>query len=300
MSETALLVMAYGTPAGPEAIEPYYTHIRRGLPPPQDLLEELTARYAAIGGSSPLLEITRAQAAGLARRVPETTAFVGQKHAPPFIEDAVADIVASGIDRACGVVLAPHYSTMSIEQYKTRARNAFEEQGWDGHFDFVDSWHLERGFITFLAQRVREAIDELPPAARAEAVVLFTAHSLPERILTTGDPYPSQLRETAEAVAAEAGLTRWDIAWQSAGRTKDPWIGPDILDVIDGLARDGVPGAVICPCGFVADHLEVLYDVDIEAAGRAEVAGIHLVRTSSPNDDPVFLDALAAAVARAT
>lgn len=293
-----VLVMAYGTPKDLDDVEPYYTDIRRGRPPPPELLEELRERYRAIGGKSPLLALTKTQAKGIEERVGLPT-YVGQKHAAPFIPDAVADMNENGIEQAVGIVLAPHYSTMSIGDYARRANRAAEETGWSGKLDMVDSWHLEPGYINFLDREVKKALASLPEPARRDAVVLFTAHSLPEKILQAKDPYPQQLEETARAVAEKAGLDRWQVGWQSAGRTDVPWLGPDVLEILPQLADDNVPGVVVCPCGFVSDHLEVLYDVDIEAKKAANDLGIALARTASPNDDPMFLDALAAVVRRA-
>ena len=293
-----ILAMAYGTPSSLDEVETYYTDIRGGRPPTPELLDELTARYRAIGGRSPLLEITHAQAAGIAERIEGAQAFVGQKHAAPFIRDAMAEMKERGIEEAVGLVLAPHYSSMSIGDYEKRARRAAEELGWQGQLEVVKSWHLEPGFITLLANRVTDALASISEGARGEAVVVFTAHSLPEKILESGDPYAEQLRETAEAVAIEAGLERWQIGWQSAGRTSIPWIGPDLLEILVELAAKDTSAVVVCPCGFVADHLEVLYDVDIEAKNLAEDLAIELVRTASPNTDPDFLDMLAAVVRR--
>lgn len=293
-----VLVMAYGTPMDLDDVEPYYTDIKRGRPPPPELLEELRERYRAIGGKSPLLALTKTQAKGIEERVGLPT-YVGQKHAAPFIPDAVADMNENGIEQAIGIVLAPHYSTMSIGDYARRANRAAEETGWSGKLDMVDSWHLEPGYINFLDREVKKALASLPEPARRDAVVLFTAHSLPEKILQAKDPYPQQLEETARAVAEKAGLDRWQVGWQSAGRTDVPWLGPDVLEILPQLADDNVPGVVVCPCGFVSDHLEVLYDVDIEAKKAANDLGIALTRTASPNDDPMFLDALAAVVRRA-
>jgi ferrochelatase len=296
---TAVLVMAYGTPRDLTEVEAYYTDIRHGRPPAPEQLEELTARYRAIGGHSPLLAITTAQADGLESRLDGVPVYIGQKHAPPRIEDAIARMQADGIDRAVGLVLAPHFSSMSVGDYESRVLAAARSCGWTGALTMIPNWHLERGYLAFLAQAVRTAREELPENARNTSVVLFTAHSLPERILESGDPYPDQLRETAEAVAARAGIESWETAWQSAGRTADPWIGPDILEVLPRLKKEGAPAVVICPCGFVADHLEVLYDVDIEARALADELKLPLARTASPNDDPGFLDALAAVVSRA-
>jgi protoporphyrin/coproporphyrin ferrochelatase len=299
MTETAVLVMAYGTPRDLSEVEAYYTDIRRGRPPTPEQLEELIGRYRAIGGQSPLLGITTAQAEGLRDRLNGPAVYVGLKHASPRIEEAVVRMQADGIERSVGLVLAPHFSSMSVGDYEARVVEAARDTGWSGAFTMIESWHLEPGYLAFLQEAVKTARGRLPEEAREDAVVLFTAHSLPERILATGDPYPRQLRETAEAVATMAGIKRWETAWQSAGRTADPWIGPDILEVLPRLKEDGAVGVVICPCGFVADHLEVLYDVDIEARSLAEQLKLPFSRTPSPNDDQVFLDALAAVVRRA-
>lgn len=292
-------VMAYGTPRGLHDVERYYTDIRHGRPPPRELLDELTARYEAIGGRSPLYEITEAQRLGLEKRLDGVPTYLGQKHSPPFIADAVRAMADDGVDRIVGLVLAPHYSKMSVGDYRRRVLLARDEAGLDAPVDVVESWHLEPGFVAFLAGRVRDAVARLPAEARERHVVVFTAHSLPEAILRGGDPYPRQLQETAAAVAAAAGVAEHTTGWQSAGRTADPWLGPDVLEVLDRLARDGARGVVVCPCGFVSDHLEVLYDVDVECVQAAHRLGIELVRTESPNDDPAFLDVLATVVRRA-
>ena len=290
--------MAYGTPRGLDDVERYYTDIRHGRPPPPELLEELTARYEAIGGRSPLYEITEAQRMGLEKRLDGVPTYLGQKHSPPFVADAVRAMAGDGVDRIVGLVLAPHYSKMSVGDYRRRVLLARDEIGLDAPVDVVDSWHLEPGYVALLAQRVREAAARLSPEARERHVVVFTAHSLPEAILRVADPYPAQLQETAAAVAAAAAVPAHTIGWQSAGRTADPWLGPDVLEVIEQLARGGARGLVVCPCGFVSDHLEVLYDVDVECVQAAEQLGIELVRTESPNDDPAFLDVLATVVRR--
>ncbi len=294
---TGVLVMAYGTPRSPAEIEPYYTDIRRGRPPTPELLADLTARYAAIGGVSPLAGRTEAQRAALAgalqERAPDVfppeAVVLGQKHAEPRIEAAVAELARRGFGRAVGLVLAPHYSALSVGQYLERAAAAGTETGVD--ILGIDGWHLEPAYLDFCAAGVDAGRRRVPPRSR----VLFTAHSLPARILATGDPYPDQLRATAAAVAERAGLAsyQWDVAWQSAGRTPEPWLGPDLLSVIDDLATAGVPGVLVCACGFVADHLEVLYDLDIEAAGRAAAAGIAFTRTPAVNADPGVMAALA-------
>lgn len=284
--------MAYGTPPDLDAVEEYYTDIRGGRPPPADLLEQLVARYRAIGGTSPLLEITSAQARGIEERLGIKT-YLGMKHAPPFIRDGVAAMAKDGVEQAVGLVLAPHYSKMSIGDYASRAAAGAEETGWKGSLEVLRSWHLEPGYIEFLARAVSDALHSLAETARADTMVVFTAHSLPARIVQAGDPYPEQLQETAQAVADLCGLRRWRIGWQSAGHSGDPWLGPDVLEITTDLASDGARGVVVCPCGFVSDHLEVLYDLDIECRDLADDLGIAFARTASPNIDPSFLDTLA-------
>ena len=275
-----MLVMAYGTPATPDDVEAYYTHVRRGRPPTPELLADLNRRYTAIGGTSPLLDVTRRQAAGLQAELGGGFRVeLGMKHAPPFIEDGVAALSAAGVARSVGLVLAPHYSAMSVGEYAARAAGV----------DVVEHWWDAPGYLDLLADAVKRGLDTLP----GDSEVVFTAHSLPVRILDTGDPYPDQLRATAEAVAARAGVASWSCAWQSAGRTADPWLGPDILEVLDDRAAAGRPGVLVCPCGFVSEHLEILYDLDVEARARAAALVLPLARTAMPNDDPAFLRALA-------
>jgi ferrochelatase len=293
---TAVVLMAYGTPRTPAEIEPYYTDIRRGRAPTPELLADLVARYDAIGGISPLAQRTDAQRdalqAALDERAPGRYQVVlGLKHAEPMIETAVADVAARGIRRIIGVVLAPHYSSYSIGQYLGRTRDAAAPHGIT--VEGIDSWATEPAFVSFLADDLRTRLASMPENTK----VLFTAHSLPQRIIDGGDPYPEELRATAEAVAAQVGLepwSQWAIAWQSAGRTPEPWLGPDVLDVIDDLAANGhVGGVLVSACGFVADHLEVLYDLDIEARHRAEQHGLAFDRTACVNDDPLVIGALA-------
>ncbi len=303
---TAVVLMAYGTPRTKEEILPYYTDIRRGRPPTPELLEELTARYEAIGGLSPLKQLTEAQRDALQRELDALDpgryhVTLGLKHATPFIEEAVAEVAAAGFRRIVGVVLAPHYSSYSIGQYIGRVREAAAPHGIE--VTGVDSWATEPAFVEFLATDMRKKLASMP----ANTKVLFTAHSLPQRIIDGGDPYPEELRATAEAVAASAGLTRWSqwsIAWQSAGRTPEPWIGPDILEVLDSFGAqrgtdEPIDGVLVSACGFVADHLEVLYDLDIEAAAHAEKMGLAFARTACVNDDSAVMAALARRVTAA-
>ena len=254
------------------------------------------ARYDAIGGISPLAARTEAQRDALQKALneiaPDTYEVVlGLKHAAPMIEAAVNELAVRGFQHIIGLVLAPHYSSFSIGQYMGRARAAAEPHGMT--VASIDSWATEPAFVEFLAADLRTRLSSMPSNTK----VLFTAHSLPQRIIDAGDPYPDELRSTAEAVAIAAGLdswSSWSIAWQSAGRTPEPWIGPDILAVIyDLAASENASGVVVCACGFVADHLEVLFDLDIEAKQHAEAKGLEFDRTSCVNDDATIMHALA-------
>jgi ferrochelatase len=297
---TGLVVMAYGTPRAPDEIEGYYTHIRRGRPPTPEQLAELAGRYEAIGGVSPLAERTRAQMAAISGALDAAEpggwqVELGNKHAEPFVESAVAALAdredpPGRPDRIVGLVLAPHYSRGSVGEYHNRAAAAAAEHGVA--YTPVDSWHALPAWLDAQAERVRAARATLP----AKTKVLFTAHSLPERLLE-GDPYPDELRTSATAIAGRAGLDRWygwTLAWQSAGRTPEPWRGPDVAEVIRDLGTTGrAEGVLVCPQGFVSDHLEVLYDLDVDARRVATEAGLAFARTASINDEPAVMAALA-------
>ena len=310
-----VLVMAYGTADGPDDIERYYTDIRGGRAPSPEHLAELKDRYAAIGNVFPLLDTTRAQAEGLVARLNaeagSTEAFrpyLGMKHSEPFIPEAIATMRADGVERAVGIVMAPHWSGMSVETYVERVIQATEDDGGGPAFTFVRSYHDHPAFIGFLSERVSDAMDRLTDEERANASVIFSAHSLPVRTLDDGTQrctscdcddscrYRDGLQQTADLVAKGLGLDDYLIAWQSAGRTSDPWWGPPVEAVIEELATSGRDAIVVCSAGFVADHLEILYDLDIEARGIAEHAGAHFERTRMPNAEPAFLDVLAAVV----
>jgi ferrochelatase len=288
---TGVLIMAHGTPASPDEIAAFYTRIRRGRPPDAAQLAELEGRYRAIGGVSPLAERTRAQVeavrADLERRAPGRYAVAfGAKHTEPLIEKAAAELAAAGHERVVGLVLTPHASSMGSQEYLERAA---KELGTTP-FVAIGPWYMHPALVELLASRVRSALGTVDGTKR----VIFTAHSLPERIRESGDTYPEQLAESAELVALRAGLEDWGVAWQSAGRTHEPWLGPDIRDVVRRLGDGGGTDAVVvCPIGFVADHLEVLYDLDVEVAHVAAAAGLGYVRTASLNDDPVFIEVLA-------
>ena len=289
---TGALLMAYGTPRDRDDIAAYYTDIRRGRPPAPEQLADLTRRYDALGGTFPLRAITDRQVAAVADALGGGyDVALGTKHSRPKIEDAVDDLASHGVGRIIGLVLAPHYSAFSVGEYAERAAAAAQKHGLA--IETIESWHLLPAYLSFLERAVADALGHVPDGSE----VVFTAHSLPERILASGDPYPEQLRATAEAVATALGLARWSIGWQSAGRTPEPWLGPDVLDIVRAHAKDGAPGLVVCACGFVADHLEVAYDLDIEAASVAREAGLPFRRTASVNDDATVMQALADLVA---
>jgi ferrochelatase len=301
--------MAHGTPPTPAGIEPFYTAIRHGRPPPPGLVDELVRRYEAIGGTSPLGQRTRAQVEGLAAKLEEEApgrylVRLGAKYATPTIEDGMAELAGAGVTRAVGIVLTPHQSSLGSGEY---FRRAVESSGAAGrHFELipVPSWHRAAGLSGLLADRTAAALAALTPEERVRTAVLFTAHSLPEAAVARDDPYPLQVHESGADIAAllalddEPGLS-WGVAWQSAGRTGDPWIGPDLLVELRRVAAEGATSVVVCPVGFVSDHLEILYDLDVEAAGVARAAGMAFARTASLNDDPRFLDVLAGVVRRA-
>jgi ferrochelatase len=313
---TGVLVMAYGTASGPEDVERYYTDIRGGRAPSPQHLVELQQRYAAIGNRFPLLDITRAQAEGLEAELNSGSSgafrtYLGMKHSAPFIDEGVARMQADGIRRAVGLVMAPHWSGMSVETYAQRARAAIAELDAGIELTYVRQWYDHPGFVEFLAQRVAAARDELPEEDQGDALAIFSAHSLPQRAVEDGTTrctrcdlcpggctYEAQLRDTADLVAARLGLASYTTGWQSAGRTADPWLGPPVEDVIREAAKDGRPAVVVCSAGFVADHLEVLYDLDIEAKKIAEEAGVRFVRTEMPNVDETFIGMLADVVRR--
>lgn len=300
-----VLVMSYGTPESMEGIESYYTHIRRGNKPSEEQLQELTERYEAIvGGVFPLRENTDRQVRTLQETLnvdpravdTEFVCYQGLKHASPFIEDGVENMVRDGITKAVGIVLAPHYSMMSIGSYIKRAQAKADELGLE--ISFVESYHLHPKLIEAFAERVSSKLNQFEEAGadRDSVRVLFSAHSLPERILSMGDPYQDQLLETSKAVAEKAGIKHWQFTWQSAGRTAEPWLGPDILDTLQQLNKEQVEDVLVAPVGFVSDHLEVLYDLDIEAKSVAKEIDMRLERIDSLNSDPLYMETLSDSV----
>lgn len=296
--------MSYGTPESIEQVEAYYTHIRRGRPPEPEQLADLIARYEAIGGLFPLRDNTNKQVAALEQQLNvsyggqrEYVCYQGLRHAAPYIEDGIEAMVRDGIREAVGVVLAPHYSAMSIGAYIQRAKEKAAELGLS--IAFVRSYHLHPRLIEALVKRVKAGLEKFDVPA-GEVKVLFSAHSLPTKILEMNDPYVDQLMETSRAVAAGAGTDNWQFTWQSAGQTGMPWLGPDVLDTLQTLKQEeNIQQALICPIGFVSDHLEVLYDLDIEAQDTARSTGIRLERTESLNTDPLYIETLADVVSAA-
>jgi ferrochelatase len=278
----AVVLMAYGSPSSAEDVRPYLEDVRGGRPVSDEAVAELAERYRRIGGRSPLDNVTEAQRAALEREL-GLPVFVGMKHWRPRIADAVEAALAGGATRVVGLVLAPHYSRMSVGEYRERLEAAVAGRA---ELVLIESWHDDPAFLDVVAERVRDT----------DAWVVFTAHSLPERILAGGDPYGEQLLETSRLVAERADLERWSFAFQSASPTGEPWLGPDILDELERLYGDGVRKVLVAPVGFVSDHLEILWDLDIEARDKAEELGLELSRIESLNDDPAFIRALAGLV----
>ncbi len=297
-----LLVMAYGTPYKEEDIERYYTHIRRGRKPSPEALEDLQNRYEAIGGISPLAKITQQQMESLEKRLNEVQdeiefkAYLGLKHIEPFVEDAVEAMHKDGIKEAVSIVLAPHFSTFSVKSYNGRAKETAEKLGGP-IIHSVESWYSEPKFIQYWATRVKQTFDSIDEEKRQKAVLIVSAHSLPEKIIAAGDPYPNQLQETADLIAQAAGIEHYEIGWQSAGNTPEPWIGPDVQDLTRELHEEkGYTSFVYTPVGFIADHLEVLYDNDYECKVVTDEIGADYYRPEMPNAQPEFIDGLATVV----
>jgi ferrochelatase len=283
----AVVLMAYGSPERLADVPAYYSDIRGGRPIRPELLEDLVERYRRLGidEGSPLNAITEETRAALEAELGDVPVFTGMKHWTPRIAEAADAAVSAGADTVVGLVLAPHYSAMSIAGYRTQLERALDGRA---ELAFIDSWHDERGFVELLAERVRGT----------HAHVVFTAHSLPARILEAGDPYKDQLLETSRLVAERAGLDDWSFSFQSESQTGEPWLGPDILDHLEELHERGITEVLVCPVGFVADHLEIRWDLDHEAAEKARELGLNFSRIEMPNADPAFIEVLAGLVRR--
>ncbi len=297
-----LLVMAYGTPYTADDIERYYTHIRHGRKPTPEMIDDLRNRYEAIGGISPLAKITLEQAEKLEKHLNtiqseiEFKTYLGLKHIEPFIEDAVGQMINDGLQEAVSIVLAPHYSTFSIKSYNSRASEEAEKLGGLS-IKSIDSWYREPKFIQYWSDQIKQIFEGMPTEEKENSVLIVSAHSLPEKILQLGDPYPEQLKETADLIAQQAGVKNYCIGWQSAGNTPDPWLGPDVQDLTRDLYQEHHYKAfVYAPVGFVCDHLEVLYDNDVECKTVTVELGVSYYRPEMPNAKDSFIEALSTVV----
>ncbi|SFG01538.1 ferrochelatase [Halobacillus alkaliphilus] len=299
--QMGLLVMAYGTPYKEEDLERYYTHIRRGRKPTDEMLQDLRDRYDAIGGISPLARITDNQAEALKNDLNENQdeiefqLYIGLKHIEPFVEDAVQQMKEDGIEETVSIVLAPHYSTFSVKSYNGRAQEEAEKHGIT--IRSVESWYDAPGFIDFWREKILAEYSKIAEEEKKNTCLIVSAHSLPMKILEGGDPYPDQLKKTAEMISEATGITQYEIGWQSEGNTPDPWIGPDVQDLTRDLYHDkGYTSFIYAPVGFVSDHLEVLYDNDYECKVVCDEVGADYYRPEMPNTNDKFIHTLAGVV----
>jgi len=281
MSRTGVLLMAHGTPSSLDAMPEYLTLVRGGRPPSDELVAEMRRNYAAIGGTSPLTDITQAQGAALSARLgPDVPVAVGMRNWKPFIKDAIADLAARGVTRIIGIPLAPQFSTLSVQKYLDAAAAALPA---GVAFDAVHSFHAHPRLLDAFAERVRAA------DPKQQELVAFTAHSLPMKAIDAGDRYADEVAATARGVAERAGVARYTLALQSAGRTPEPWLGPDLHAMLDEQSGRGFRRFLIVPIGFVCDHTEILFDIDVQAAQMAREFATSLRRTESLNTSPTFI-----------
>jgi ferrochelatase len=296
----AVLLMAYGGPTSVDEVESYVTDVRGGRPLAPALLEEIKDRYRKIGGRSPLLAITQRQAISLEdeleRRSLSAQVFVGMRHWFPYIRDAVQAIGASGIRKVVALCMTPQYSKLSVGAYFSQYQAAVQESGLELETRYVREWYSRPQLVNAYADKVLQAIRRFSEAERGEMEVLFTAHSLPQNRLAPDDPYDAQQRETAARVAEKVGNLKWSFAYQSQGFGNDSWLGPRVEDRLRELAQAGVHSVLVVPTGFLCDHVEILYDVDIAFRALATSLGIRLERSASLNDDPALIKAMAAVV----
>lgn len=292
--------MAYGTPETADQVEPYFTHIRGGRAPTPESVARLRERYRRVGGRTRLLDITRQVASALqddlSRAGSERPVYVGMKHWHPFIGDVVREISDSGVQQLTAIALAPHYSRISIGGYRRAIEEAQRDLPTPLCVALVERWHAEPSFLDMMATLVQEGLSRFPASERGQVMTVFSAHSLPERIRSWDDPYERELLESSAQVAGRVGLSEWRFAWQSAGETGESWIGPDIVDYLDTLHAEGVRSVLQVPIGFVSEHLEIYWDIDIEAKEKAADLGMRLERTELPNARPDFVRVLAAVV----
>lgn len=297
----AVLVMAYGGPNNQDELEPYLLDVRHGRPVSPELLEEMRSRYAQIGGRSPILEYTEDQCRELDRALEDLhpgkfSTFLGMRHWHPYISEAVNQIQSNGLSRCIGIVMAPHYSRMSVGAYYDRLEEALSSSG---HFEVekITSWKTDQGYLDTVEARVNEALKRFPEQERADVHIVFTAHSLPHRILELEDPYPQELQTTFDILKSRFPENKGHFAYQSAAMTPEPWLGPDAGDLMLKLIDYGVQNFVIAPIGFVSEHVEILYDIDIDFRKRVEAAGGRLERIGMPSADPRMMRSLAAMIA---
>ncbi|MBD3422478.1 MAG: ferrochelatase [Chitinivibrionales bacterium] len=293
---TGVLFMAYGGPDSLEDIPGYLADIRNTRPTPKRILDEIADHYRLIGGKSPLRDISSKQVAAVKHRLDSTcfTCYLGMRHWRPWIADAVARMIDDGITRAISIVLAPHYSSMSVAKYQAQIDNAQHLHHGTIAFRHVNAYHTNTSLIAGLALRVQEGLLKWEARERDDVHVIFSAHSLPQRILDNGDSYDASVKETARCVAQDCALSasQWSWSYQSAGRSNEPWLGPTLLETLQELPGRGIDNVLVCPVGFVADHVEILYDLDIEAKQQAGRLGIRIERVAALNDHPLFLQAL--------
>ncbi len=285
---TGVLLMAHGTPDSLDEMPEYLTLVRGGRPPSAGLVEEMRNNYRAIGGRSPLTDLTRAQAAALRARLGGAVPVaVGMRNWHPFIKEAIAELAAQGVERVIGIPMAPQFSTLSVQKYADAAALALPA---GMRVDMIRSFHAQPQLLDAFAERVRAA------APRSDETIVFTAHALPQRVIDAGDPYAEEVAATARGVAARAGIAGYRVAYQSAGRTPEPWIGPDLARTIDDCTGLGARRFLIVPIGFVCDHTEILFDIDVQAEQTAREFSASLRRTESLNTSPLFIGALEALV----
>ena len=294
-----LMIMAYGGPDNLDDVRPYLLDVRNYRPTSDHIVDEITERYKLIGGRSPIRELTNAEAAGIEAALNEQAepgetwkVWVGMRHWHPFIKDTLAEMEAAGVTETVGLVMAPHYSKMSIGAYFKRAAEA----GSSIRIDEIESWNLLPGYLDALEDRIKDALEKFPQSERGPVPIIFTAHSLPESIRTWDDPYERELQATVVALRERFPLQPTEWAYQSAAMTPDPWLGPDAGEVIARLHAEGVKNVLICPIGFICEHVEILFDIDVEFRAQAEELGMHLERIEMLNDHPTLLSGLAGLV----
>lgn len=306
MKTIGVLMMAYGGPNTLDDVEPYLADIRHGRPTPPELLAEITERYRLIGGKSRILEITNAQARGVEQRLNENASdgvtfrtYVGMRHWHPYIADVVPQMLADGVEAIVAIVMAPHFSRMSVGAYLGKLNKALIEQGADIPVIPVESWKDEPAFIDAVSRRIEDTRQRFSEDIREDVPLLFTAHSLPARILESGDPYPTELQTSVDLVVSKLQPRNWRWAFQSQGASSEPWLGPTVEDTLAEMAEQGFKNVLFVPIGFVCDHVEVLFDIDIEHREQAEELGMRLERIDMLNDDPGLIEAVSNAVQHA-